>query len=227
MWAKVQGITPDFPMSTKTDGTSIKCKAFSLSEDDIEAYAQLLAFQQQTERKLFSIKPVVIRGITAFYVVNLEKGWQIISSDKRGPIVLAESNDGNFNIDEITDEEKSWFNGIGEQIISRINAPEEYYSALSEEGYANERLSLQFWNDIRGVISDISMVVQDTLQYESVDHLIPVCWHQNSPFNNYCPLVSQNSTYRCPAGCVAIAGAQTLYYLHYYFGHPVSSPSTL
>ena len=42
-------------------------------------------------------------------------------------------------------------------------------------------------------------------------------------YNIYCPLKSDNF-WHAPAGCVAIAGAQILYYLNHKFGVPATAP---
>ena len=55
--------------------------------------------------------------------------------------------------------------------------------------------------------------------------MIPLNWHQDDPFNYACPLVSPQSPFHTKAGCVAIAGAHMLYYLHDYLGVPETSPT--
>jgi hypothetical protein len=49
-------------------------------------------------------------------------------------------------------------------------------------------------------------------------------WAQAAPWNNCVPYNSTSYTTRCPAGCVAIAGAQMAYFLHYALGKPVNAP---
>ena len=62
-------------------------------------------------------------------------------------------------------------------------------------------------------------------------HLTQTAWGQTTPvnatigYNYYCPLKSNSSTERAPAGCVALAGAQMLYYLHYKFGSSLYAPT--
>ena len=69
--------------------------------------------------------------------------------------------------------------------------------------------------------------VYDTIdEYETVDHLVTSVWHQGDPFNRYSPLISDNGSSRCPAGCVAISGAQVLRYLNSVMGVPVNSPTS-
>ena len=54
---------------------------------------------------------------------------------------------------------------------------------------------------------------------DSLDHMVAK-WDQMEPYNDCCPdLVSVPSS-RASAGCVAVAGAQVLHYLHYKLGSP-------
>ncbi len=61
--------------------------------------------------------------------------------------------------------------------------------------------------------------------FDSVPHLTRTRWNQYEPFNECCPSKTTGEG-RCPAGCVAIAGAQMLYFLHYSIGIPQNAPST-
>lgn len=46
---------------------------------------------------------------------------------------------------------------------------------------------------------------------DTVPHLTNTRWYQGDPYNKYCPLKSDGSGKRAPAGCVAIAAAQMIY----------------
>lgn len=50
-------------------------------------------------------------------------------------------------------------------------------------------------------------------------------WHQDAPWNAYCPLKTDGSGDRAPAGCVAISASQVLYYLHERFNATWYAPS--
>lgn len=161
----------------------------------------------------------------------------ILSADRRGPIVIAHSDVGRFFMDQVCEEEKIWFENTANQIIFRINHPGEYYSVVSKDALKREKSCVSFWNVVnadttffstsllgnrQGVLTNSYL---KTIIYESVNHLIPVFWHQGHPFNLYCPLKAQGDTARCPAGCAAVAVGQTLYYLHDTINCPQYSPS--
>ena len=66
----------------------------------------------------------------------------------------------------------------------------------------------------------------DTIEYyDSIPRLTTTNWHQYASYNLYCPYQSNSSILNAPAGCVAIAGAQMLYFLHNKFGVPTTAPS--
>lgn len=65
-------------------------------------------------------------------------------------------------------------------------------------------------------------VTSTTLPTIQVGPLLPTKWGQSNPWNTCVP-TGKGTTDRCVTGCVAVAGAQTLYFLHYNIGVPVNS----
>lgn len=61
--------------------------------------------------------------------------------------------------------------------------------------------------------------------YDSISRLTQTIWKQRYPYNNFCPARTDTTYYNAPAGCVAIAGAQMLYFLHYKLGKPETAPT--
>lgn len=240
--------TPYLPSSSESD---IYTKAainddYLVTEQDLDAYTHYLAVHDSyKDNPVHSIEPYEIGGKNLFYIINLKEGWQILSSDKRGPIILAQSKEGQFDQELSNEEEQAWFETIAGQIAYRNEHPDNYYKDLSQEGVENENKCLDFWKAINADptfleahlnnkqllssgerLTPTRMYTVEVL-YDSVDHLIPVYWSQGDPFNLYCPLKSESSTQRCPAGCGPLAVAQTVYYLHYNIVHrPSNSPSS-
>lgn len=216
-----------------------------LSDKDIESYINYLSLHDEyKDNKVESIKTFQHKGVTVFFIINFEQGWIVLSCDKRGPVVLAKSQIGQFDLDKAPDEEQSWFGSIANQIVDRLENPNDYYRRVSKQAIAKEIKCVDFWRainadplylqeyyDAKGTTRSfgdwrLSRACDNVSDYEFVNHLIPVCWHQSSPFNAYCPLKAQDSTTRCPAGCAPVAVGQTLYYLHYYLHCPRKSPTT-
>ena len=208
---------------------------YQVTEKDLQSYVHYLSVHDGfKDNKVQSISSYIKDGHTVFYILNLNRGWRIISADKRGPVVLAKSNYGHFDIDSVCEEELSWFESLAGQILFRNEHPDVYYSSRTKKDLINENKSFDFWRAINGDKSlleerlslsknknrsdslVLTLVQSNVVGYESVDHLIPVYWDQLSPFNRYCPLISQSDTIRCPAGCGPIAVAQVAYYIHHY-----------
>jgi len=69
-----------------------------------------------------------------------------------------------------------------------------------------------------------------TEDYDVIPRLTTTNWHQDSPYNRWCPFkynYEQNIPMadRAPAGCVPVAVAQMLYFLHNKLGVPQTAPS--
>lgn len=126
-----------------------------------------------------------------------------------------------------------------EDIKYRRECPSDYYKHLTPEGFEAEKRSQAIWNRILSAQSQKASMegplippgryeysyTYTTTSADSVSHLITTHWTQDSPYNNYCPLKTANGVLRCPVGCVGIAGAQVLYYLHNFLGKPLYSPT--
>lgn len=219
---------------------------YQVTQKDIRDYVDYLSVHDDyKDNQVISVSTFCKDGHDVFYIINLEEGWKLISADKRGPIILAQSDSGQFDSQSLNEGEKVWFNIIADQIIERKNNSVGTAKMVSKLSTENESRCLDFWKAITGdsaflvqkfnnksSLQDVgdltpSRVYTVEVSYESVDHLIPVYWNQGAPFNLYCPLKNSTSLSRCPAGCGPIAIAQVIYYLHYNIVyHPSYSPST-
>lgn len=190
-----------------------------------------------------------VENDTLAYVVNFsEGGWVMCSSDSRIPPVIAHSSTGCFSNIMLNDACKEWINDIVNDIDVIRNLPDEKLN-FSENQIADNKV---FWfsldnsdecvkQSIQIQNTNIGPIIPDTdwtkyghyellssyISYEIQDfvpRLTTTDWHQDSPYNNYCPYNSR-FTKRAPAGCVAIAAAQMLYFLHEKFGVPQTAPS--
>ena len=231
-------------LHTKTTGRG-ETNCYRVSESDLQNLVHFRQLQGKFYGKdvqLESITPIEWEGLACLYVLQYQKGYEIISADKRSPVPIASNGIGIF----ISDDGKEGFMGhldtMAEQIWYSLNG----YGYEPDPEWEDEiNASLDFW---RMVNADRSFVEQSgdryidpdapyghwelididdyVEEYDTIPHLTRTRWHQLDPYNAYCP--KYNPYYlneRCPAGCVAIAGAQMLYYLHGKDGVPVSSPT--
>lgn len=165
---------------------------------------------------------------TLMYILNYGKGhgWKVLSSDKRTPAVLAEGEIGSFVLDGVNPGPRLWMQSVAEDlsIIRRSKDEELTFSAKEIE------FNRSFWTDEPVRIIDPPVIddegghwevttTSSTQVFDTLGHMVPH-WDQYAPYNKYCPLKSNGSGGRAPAGCVAIAGAQVLYYLNKTMGVP-------
>ena len=165
---------------------------------------------------------------TLMYIVNYPdgNGWKIYSSDKRTPPIIAESEVGEFCIDAFDGAMAAWIKYLaGNMAVVRSSTDDEL--AFSEEQIL---LHHAFWTGEEVVRIDTSRpgnrvghwevtTTYHDIIIDSVRHMTPH-WNQHSPYNACCPYKISDSGSRSLAGCVAVAGAEVLYYLHGKFSIP-------
>ncbi len=176
-------------------------------------------------------------GDTLMYIINYgdNEGWQVLSSDKRTPAIIAEGYTGRFSIKEGSEGFRLWMDRTATDIETIRNSSDEELSFSAEEIAANRA----FWADDHKIsqqrgLNDpilppnggmwVEEVTTRVVDYDSLGHLTPQ-WHQEAPYNSYCPLKTVSPAGRAFVGCVATAGAETLYYLHSIYGIPASIES--
>ena len=125
----------------------------------------------------------------AYYVFNNPEqlGWVIVSGDDRARTILAYGDECYFNASEVPEIVQDWLGGYVEQ-MERLDkvAPNGAPSAQSVAGENRSRIA----------------------------PMLTCKWAQGLPFSQQCATYSTTSepVNYCPAGCVAIAMAQILYY---------------
>lgn len=126
----------------------------------------------------------------AFYVFNNpeQPGWVIVAGDDRARPILAYGDEDYFDPDDVPECVEDWLNDYVEQ-LERINA------VTMQENTGASVQTLTSGNRTR------------------IAPLLSCNWAQGLPFNQQCATyTSSGTTNYCPAGCVAIAMAQILYY---------------
>ena len=182
---------------------------------------------------------------TLLYVYKKQGGgWTIYSSDTRVPAIVAQGNSGSFDklmeIDgarlwiEAALEDMSIIKRLGDDMLNftknEIESNKEFWKSIS---FPDEYVKNKLWNTTRVINPDLiltsghyELIASTTYSedYDSIPRMTRTDWRQGYPYNVYCP--EKSSGWGCaPAGCVAIAGAQMLYFLHELLGVPQTAPS--
>ena len=163
------------------------------------------------------------------------------ASDRRVPAIVAENAIGRFEERTARSIMGNWLDAMMEDMKAVRESENGELSFTEEEIAQNQR----FWDAVSNpeklICSEntgtranlpplgnghyeLYSVYSYNGVYDSIPHLTKTHWHQGYPYNIYCPFKS-NLLGRTPAGCVAISGAQMLYFLHDKLGVPDSTVS--
>lgn len=168
---------------------------------------------------------------TLLYIINYGNGagWKILSADNRTPAVIAESESGSFSLGTDNKSVGFWLDCIVHDMSIIRQSDNESLNFTKDEIAANK----SFWG-IEGQRSQplvpdpggywAESITSEEIIVEEVNHMTPH-WDQMEPYNRYSPLKSNSQIDRAPAGCVAVAGAEVLYYLHNHLGVPTTMVS--
>lgn len=128
------------------------------------------------------------RGLPAaepapLYVVSCgeNQGWVVVSGNDALPAVLGYADHGNFDADDMSP------------------AYRDMLDAFAAEATAATEAGLP------------ARAPRRAPSRASISPLITTHWHQNSPYNDMCPLITGTNN-RAVTGCVATAAAQIIYY---------------
>ncbi|MBR4002096.1 MAG: C10 family peptidase [Bacteroidales bacterium] len=189
-----------------------------VSIDQIQNYANNFRPQSKSnDEPDYTIMPYgELDDTPLVYIVNYGEGdgWQILSSDARTPAVIAEGERGHFSLNEGSPAVRIWMDCMSEDIAAVRKARDDELSFSPEEIAANKQIWYGSSPSKEGDEGYWAVTVSSQeIFYDSLSHMTPH-WDQYEPYNAYCPLKSNSSTERAPAGCVAIAASEVLYYLH-------------
>lgn len=222
---------------SKSSDRRSETKLYQVSLRSATYFAQKLQLEDGVSRQVKSIEPIISGQDTLLYFVNYAKdqGWVVLSGDKRTEAILASSTTGNLNKDALGGS-AVWFDDLAGKIygIKRSNtkAPQSNDYTMwckidtlilglrPESGKPRllgpDEPNVPNEDDYENILVDVEIRV---LVDKKVGPLIQTKWGQSSPWNECTPFW-RDSWKRCPPGCVAVAGAQMLYYFHYLKNKP-------
>ena len=168
---------------------------------------------------------------TLMYILNLGNGdgWKIYSSDKRTPAILAEGEKGYFSLEEGSPAVAAWVSCMAADMARVKGSTDDELTFNDDEISSNKafwpglQMQSRLFDPSQPIITPYpkghweETVTTSIVEYDHVNHMVAK-WDQYNPYNACCPYVAPNE--RAVTGCVAVAGAQMLYYLHNKLGVP-------
>ena|GEM_PF-1540745 len=95
--------------------------AYFVTDKDIEAYIHFKELLAKGQGKEFAIQEIVPLGLndkaTLAYLLNYKEGWEILSADKRAPLLLGSDEQGNLSVEDMPDNVKAWVEGLELDIL--------------------------------------------------------------------------------------------------------------
>lgn len=211
-------------MDCETDSVALQdsiYKEFFVPYLDARIYAAIHC-RGENAKELDTIVPMTDGEDTLMYLVQYKNGWEVIAADKRGPLVVAMSENGNFEMD---DSIPGLYTYIEAQKMYL-----KYMRKVAEHDPSSE--AIRFWSMLHPKNGSVTRNLGDgywelyDCEYETTTaesgHLIQTKWGQDTPWNALVPYNVDNTNNRCAVGCVAVAGAQMLYFLHHKIGYPLT-----
>ena len=231
----------DLTFSTRAeafDGVELDSEYF-VAEQDLESY---LNYKQKHSGKKINIKNYSAYGFdnshTLFYVINYDKGWEVVSADKRTQPTLAYG-DGertfSMGADNTNEAEKLWMEMLASDVLQKRQRSHSTRSTDTNNLIADEKeqSNVAFWNRVCtngtrvievGSISDLSspntvyyVLGSTTSNTTLIDKgpYLKTKWGQGWPWNVCCPpwAAGLSDNAHSVVGCVAVAGGQLLHYL--------------
>lgn len=205
--------------------------------------AELFISSQKENPKIVSVEPYEMDGVVCLYVINLEKGYRVVSADTRIQPILAECEEGKLSLKEIDNPGvKIWLEDTADRIrvLKKYNlAVKEDYSDLwspykiQDDSFVKTRVMTRdssFFDEDYIWIRTVETSSQTLYSHANQPALMTTKWGQGDPWNEKMPNYITNN--RCLTGCAAVAVSQVLRYFNkkgYYptaLYHSVSVSST-
>ena len=225
--------------------TSEMSENYQVSLKSAKYFAEHVIFDDDVERSVKSVDFIASGRDTLLFFVNFEddKGWLVLSGDKRTEPILASSDSGQVDKNDLGGA-AVWFDDIAEGIYGIKHSD---IQDTSSDNYV-------FWSNIDALAFGIQKVADpetkalyppaynsddyedvlidtkvEVISDKAVGPFIRTKWGQLYPWNDCTPYEYNPSTKsyeRCPTGCTAVGGAQMLYYFHSFRNKPASFYST-
>lgn len=176
-----------------------------------------------TKTNSVSIEPILNGMDTVMYLVNYENGWEVLSGDRRASKVLIKADSGSITKEDLLSNPtiSLYTNRLSRGLSSIMH--DSNYDVPSEVKDSWKKTYRGPGLDINTRLIRILASVDTLYAFDYCqDHLMQTKWGQGYPWNQEAPYMDSTRTVHCYTGCVPVAAAQVLYYLHNKLGVPQS-----
>jgi len=114
----------------------------NVTELDINAYIHFKYLASNV--KAYSVTPYTDGVDTLLYIINYADGWELVSGDKRTPVLLGHSSEGKFSLNSENEEMLCWVDCLASDV--KMLKLKEDFSSYTEDDLANMNASRLFWS---------------------------------------------------------------------------------
>jgi hypothetical protein len=216
------------PVANRVEEAIFCDSIFNVSIGEVRCLVNILNKDNPDDfkKEVSEIQPIAYQGDTLLYIVNYQdnKGWLVISGDKRTTNVLAYGDIGDFNLNAINPGVGIWTEDLAGQIYALKHRETIASDTLLENFILWQKideymryLQSQSQPQLRAVIANTGYwecydIVPESFTTTTEGPLLTTKWGQDEPWADCVPY-NKDYTGKCPTGCEAVAGAQMLYYL--------------
>lgn len=202
---------------------AISAKSDSNAVSMTNALKYAYARYPKTKGNNVNLQPIVKDNDTLAFILNYGQGWELLSADERYVPILAHG-EGEYDINDLNPGQKFWLDMELDRILNvRLgNIQLDSIDSVSNKLFWARINKPQTLTKADGDPTEGWELVELLGEYKEVlstNHYISTVWGQSSPWNDCVPM-GINTNQRCKVGCVAVAGAQILKYLHDDIGKP-------
>lgn len=222
--------TFDVQNNVDQDDQIIFVDPYRVTMDDLFEYLSITnTAKTKGDAAVKSIKPIKHDNDTVMYFIERNKGWEIISADKRAGVVMAYSVAGTESLEDLQSNPN---------INTWLSIRSEMVSLIRKANFIEDNDNTEQWahllNDIKQEPQTKTIIDGQpgwkkigTMCYldleQGCQHQIETKWGQQYPWNTCVPFSGSQYIYRCNGGCVPVAMAQMLYWTNQKYGIPTYS----
>lgn len=211
-------------LTKSADSLTFDClEDFEVTIQDIREFIG----RQKVVKEIHVIEPLINDQMQTYaYIARYSNGWELFSSDKRLPPVVACSDDGEFVLNYDNHGLCEWLKSLRQLTdtvkMKSLPEPNAHTEAWIGSSINNELFKKDSINNSKDGYSLWTRVDTESIYYNDYQYLIgPLLetkWGQDFPWN--INLYNSYTGYFHATGCVAVALSQLIYYYHYKLGVP-------